>query len=305
MVRPAGHGRPERAFARGHGRPLPAIDDEEAQHEHDADNSRSVAPQVPDRGGGGGAATGAAALGFPMVVKAQGPIIDALAEHVAGQGHLPRVRQRLRQEGQRHDRRRPQDRGAAGRRGGAGLRPARRGVEGHARRRPRRARVPLRQADGAGALGLGPGLRHGRQHAAVLAQVRRRQAAPRQALRVDQRQRRVVPLRPDADPAARLVQEAGHQARRLQGAEVPHGRHLDRRVHGPGRRRERAARRRDRAGHGPRPARRRRVQQRHLRPHPRLRRRLQGLHAAELSTRTPSSSRSRSTRRSTTRCRTR
>ena len=55
---------------------------------------------------------------------------------------------------------------------------------------------------------------------------------------------------------------------------------------------ERAARRRDRAGHGPRPPRRRRVQQRDVRPHPRLRRRVQGVHAAELSTRTPSSSRS-------------
>ena len=36
-------------------------------------------------------------------------------------------------------------------------------------------------------------------------------------LRLDRRQRRVVPLRPDADPAARLVQEADHQGRRLQG----------------------------------------------------------------------------------------
>ena len=45
---------------------------------------------------------------------------------------------------------------------------------------------------------------------------------------------------------------------------------------------ERAARRRDRAGDGPRPARRGGVQQRDLRPHPRLPRRLQGVHAAEL-----------------------
>ena len=61
--------------------------------------------------------------------------------------------------------------------------------------------------------GSGPGLRHGRQHAAVLAQVRRRQAAPEQALRVHQRQRRIVSLRPDAHPAPRLVQEAHHQGR--------------------------------------------------------------------------------------------
>ena len=50
----------------------------------------------------------------------------ALPEHLARQGHLPRVRQRLRQEGQRHGRRPPEDRGAARRRGGAGLPAARR-----------------------------------------------------------------------------------------------------------------------------------------------------------------------------------
>ncbi len=47
-----------------------------------------------------------------------------------------------------------------------GVRPARGGVEGHARRRPRRARLPLRQEHCAGAVGLGPGVRHGREHAA-------------------------------------------------------------------------------------------------------------------------------------------
>ena len=114
-------------------------------------------------------------------LQGAGPDQHALAEHLAVEGHLPRVRARLRQEGQRHDRRRPQDRGAAGRRGRAGLRAARRGVEGHARRRPRRARLSLRQADRAGAVGLGPGLRHGRQHAAGLAQVRRRQGAARRS----------------------------------------------------------------------------------------------------------------------------
>ena len=173
---------------------------------------------------GAAVAAGAAALGFPNIVKAQGPISMRWQSTWPAEGHLPRVRPRLRQEGQRHDGRRPQDRGAARGRGGAGVRAARRGVEGHARRRPRRARVPLRQADGARALGLGSGLRHGRQHAALLAQVRRRQAAPRQALQVDRRQRGVLPVRADADPAARLVQEADHQARRLQGAQVPHRR---------------------------------------------------------------------------------
>ena len=52
-----------------------------------------------------------------------------------------------------------------------------------------------------------------------------------QALRLDRRQRRLVPVRPDADAAARLVQEADHQGRGLQGPQVPHRRHLDRRVH--------------------------------------------------------------------------
>ena len=54
-----------------------------------------------------------AAVVAPSVVSAQGPDQHALAEHLAVQGHLPRIRDRLRQEGQRHDRRRPQDRGAA------------------------------------------------------------------------------------------------------------------------------------------------------------------------------------------------
>jgi TRAP-type mannitol/chloroaromatic compound transport system substrate-binding protein len=39
------------------------------------------------------------------------------------------------------------------------------------------------------------------------------------------------PYGPMADAAARLVQEADHQGRGLQGPQVPHGRHLDRRVH--------------------------------------------------------------------------
>ena len=179
-----------------------------------------------------GVAAAGATLGFPMIAKGQAaPIAMRWQSHVAGEGHLPRVRARLRQEGQRHDRRRAQDRGAAGRRGRPRLRPARRGVQGHARRRPRRARVPLRQAERARAVGLGPGLRHGREHAARLAQVRRRQGTPEQALRVDRRERGVVPVRPDADAAARLVQEADHQERGLQGPQVPHRRHLDRRVH--------------------------------------------------------------------------
>ena len=230
---------------------------------------------------------------------------DALAEHLADQGHFSRVRPRLRQEGERHDRRRPQDRGAAGRRRGAGLRPAGGGLQGHARRRPRGVRLPLRQAECAGAVGVEPGVRHGCQHDALLAQVRRRQGAAGEDLLVHQRQRGLLCLRADDHPAARLVQEADHQDGGLQGHEVPYGRHFHRSVQRLGRGRERAARRRDRAGPGPRPAGRGGVQQRHLRPPARLPRCVEGLHAAELPPERRSPSRSCSTRPSTTRCRTR
>ena len=79
--------------------------------------------------------------------------------------------------------------------------------------------------------GSGPGYAHGCQHAARLAQIRRRQGVAGEAIQLDRRQRRLVPVRTDADPAARLVQEADHQAGRLQGPQVPHRRHLGRRVH--------------------------------------------------------------------------
>ena len=153
-----------------------------------------------------------------------GADLDAMAEHLAVEGYLPRIRARLRQDGQRHDRRRPQDRGASRRRRGARVRADRCGVEGHARRRPRRVGLPLRQAKRAGVVGLGPRLRHGRQHAAGLAQVGRWQGASRQALFVDRTERRLVSVRPDADAAARLVQKPGYQGRRLQGHQIPHRR---------------------------------------------------------------------------------
>ncbi len=89
----------------------------------------------------------------------------------------------------------------------------------------------------------------------------------------------------------------------FKGTEIPHSGPFDRRVHRAGRSGERAARRRDRAGDGPGTPRRCGVQQRLLRPHTRLSRRLQSLHAAELPPEPPSSSRSRSTRPSTTPCR--
>ena len=57
--------------------------------------------------------------------------------------------------------------------------------------------------------GSGPAFGMDAQHAAVLAQVRRRQGTARQALRVDRRQRRVVPLR----PACRRSRSAGSRSR--------------------------------------------------------------------------------------------
>ena len=59
--------------------------------------------------------------------------------------------------------------------------------------------------------GSGPGYAMDANMLLVLAQVRRRQGAAREALCLDRRQRRVVPVRADADAAARLVQEADHQ----------------------------------------------------------------------------------------------
>ena len=62
---------------------------------------------------------------------------------------------------------------------------------------------------------------------------------------------------------------------------------------------------RDRARHRPRPARRGRVQQRDLRPHPRLRRRVEDVHAAELPPERRAARDHASTRPSSTRCPTR
>ena len=177
-------------------------------------------------------AVGAAAMAAPMVSVAQTtslrfqstwPTKDIFHEYA----------QRLRQEGQRHGGRPAEDRSAALRRGRAGVPVARRGGQGHARRRARRRRLPLRQELRARAVGLGPGYRHGPEHAARVALLRRRQGAARGDLQEPEHGRRVVPVRADADAAARLVQEAGRQGRGHEGPEVPHrrpvGRHLHRR----------------------------------------------------------------------------
>src|SRR5262249_4031052 len=141
----------------------------------------------------------------------------ALAEYLAVKRYLPRVCKRLRKKGQRHDRWRSQDRGAAGRRRGARLPAARRGFQGRSRWWSRCAGLSLWQADGARAVGVRTRLRDGCQHAAGLAQIRRRQGASAKALLLDRRQRRLVPLRPDVYTATGLVQKTHYQAGRLQG----------------------------------------------------------------------------------------
>ena len=232
---------------------------------------------------GGAAVAGVAAVTAPSVVKAQGPISmrfqstwpskDIFHEYALDFGKkvndmtggdlkievLP------------------------GRRGGAGVRPARRGVQRRARRRPRRARLS--------ATAKTPRSRCGARAPATAwtptcCWPGTSTAAARQLLEkiyttigAD-----VVsfPYAPLLFAAARLVQEADAKRRRLQGPEIPHGRHLHRPVHRHGRRGQRAAGRRNRRGDRPRPARRGRIQQRLVRPRARLRRRVEDLHAAEL-----------------------
>jgi TRAP-type mannitol/chloroaromatic compound transport system substrate-binding protein len=64
-----------------------------------------------------------------------------------------------------------------------------------------------------------------------------------EALQLGRRQRRVVPLRPDGDAAARLVQEARDQGGGHQGLKYRTVGILDRSLHGHGRGGQRAARR--------------------------------------------------------------
>ena len=154
--------------------------------------------------------------------------------------------------------------------------------KGHARRRPRRARLSLRQAECASAVGIGPRLRHGRQHAALLAQVRRRQGTSRQALFFAHRNVVSFPYGPHPTQPLGWFKKPVTKVDDFKGLEYRTvGISIDL-FTGDGRRRQCAPRRRDRSGDGPRPARRGRVQQRLLRPSARLPRRVQGVHAAEL-----------------------
>ena len=161
---------------------------------------------------------GAATLGFPSVLKAQGPISmrwqstwptkDIFHEYALD--FAKKVNDMTGGDLKIEV--------LPGGRRGAGLRPAGCGLQGDARRRPRRLRLPLRQEQRAVAVGIEPRLRDGRRHAALLAQVRRRQRTVPEGLRCHRRQRQILCLRPDVDPAPGLVQEADHQGRRFQGA---------------------------------------------------------------------------------------
>ena len=132
--------------------------------------------------------------------------------------------------------------------------------------------------------GSGPGYAHGRQHAARLAQVRRRQGAARTSCYASIGANVVsFPYGPMPTQPLGWFKKPVTKAEDLKGIKFRTvGISIDV-FTGAGRRRQRAAGRRNRLGDGPRPARRGRVQQRDVGPHPRLPRRLQGLHAAELS----------------------
>ena len=184
-----------------------------------------------------GAAVAAGAMSAPMVAVAQTtsfrfqstwPAKDIFHEYA----------QRLRQEGERHGGQPPEDRGAALRRGGAGVPAAGSGEQGHAGRRPRRGGLPLRQELRAGPVGLGPGLRHGPQHGAGLALLRRRQGAAGRDLQVHQHGRGLLPVRP-ACPRQPLgwFKKPVSNVDAAQGPEVPHRGPGGRRVQGTGRRR--------------------------------------------------------------------
>ena len=163
--------------------------------------------------------------------------------------------------------------------------PARRGQQGHPRRRPRRAGLLVRQKPGAGAVGLrdratpwtptccSPGTSTAAAKE-LLAKIYQSRSAPTSSRSLTGR---------CYDAAARAGSRSrSPERRRHQGPQVPHRGPLDRPVPGDGRRSECPSWRRDRVGHGPRPARGGRVQQRVFGPRAWLRGRVQGVHAAEL-----------------------
>ena len=201
---------------------------------------------------------------------------------LADQGHLPRVRGRLRQEGQRHVGRPPQAR--------------------RARRRRRRARLPDADAVHSGILDGGHGVlrllvRQAQglfavRHPAVVRLGRAQHARPgsmhgggealykelvNDILKLNLVGFLYFPM--PTQPLGWFKKEI-KIGRRLQGHEIPHRRSFGRRVQGDGRGGHHPAGRRNRAGDGPRPARCGRVQQPVLRHPARLPRRVQVLHDA-------------------------
>ena len=133
---------------------------------------------------------------------------------VARQGRLQRDGAGLRRARQRDGRRPAQDRLSARRRGGASVPGARRRAWRPDRRGPHRARLLVRQAQGGLAVRHRPGVRLQRQRRPRLDPQRRRQGAVRRAPDPDHEGQHQELLRDaDADPAARLVQEADHRRR--------------------------------------------------------------------------------------------
>ena len=165
------------------------------------------------------------------------------ARFVGRQGRLQRDGAGLRRARQRHGGRAAQDRLPGRRRGRASLPGVRRRARRPARRSSHGDGLLVRQAQGRVAVRHRPGVRLQRQRGPGLDPQRRRQGALRGAADADHEGQHQELLRhADADPAARLVQEAGDQRSRHQGPEVPHRRSRGRPVPGHGMQRWRSFR---------------------------------------------------------------
>ena len=231
-----------------------------------------------------GAAVAAAAT-VAGAERRQGPGPDqhAVAEHLAVEGHLSRVRARFRQEGQRHDRRRPEDRGSPRGRRRAGVRTcSTRCRRGHSTAVTACSSTITanRPPSPSGAPGpASPWTRTCCCPGTSTAAARNCSTKLYASIGAN-----VVsfPYGPMPTQPLGWFKKPITKAEDLRRPQVPDGGHLDRRVHRPRRRRQRTARRRDRLGDGPRPAGRGGVQQRLVGPRPRLCRRVEDLHAPEL-----------------------
>ena len=200
-------------------------------------NSRPAASSCSRAG-----VTGAATIAMPQVSRAQTTTLKMQTSWPATD-IFTEMAQAVHHARQRHGGRPAQDRPAAWRRRGASVPGVRRRQWRPDRRRPYGDRVLVRQAQGRLAVRHRPGVRLQRQRGSRLDPLRRRQGAVRRAPDPDHEGQHQELLRhADADPAARLVQEAGDQGRGHEGPEVPHRRSRGRPDAGHGRSRSRSFR---------------------------------------------------------------